>query len=141
MKSTSSVLDVMSRDEKSGFGQNTFHSLEFGVGDGLLPLNGLRVNKLPGNGVFFVFDVRCTGKAKLGPNTKVPRCPACSERCKYKKEVIRRSLQSNNFEQFGNKTRIDFIAGDTRQADHEIRCLCEENRNLRQEKARAEMHA
>ena len=43
MKSTSSVLDVMSRDEKSGFGQNTFHSLEFRKHDVLLPLNGMRV--------------------------------------------------------------------------------------------------
>ena len=104
MKSTSSVLDVMSRDEKSGFGQNTFHTLGFGKRDVLLPLNGMRVKKLPGNGGFIVVDVRCTGKAKLGPNTKVARCPACSERCNYKKLVIRRSLQSNNFEQFGNKT-------------------------------------
>ena len=64
----------------------------------------------------------------------------CSEGCKSKKQVIQRSLQSNNFEQFGNKTRIDFIAGDTRQADHKIRRLCEENRNLRREQARTEMH-
>ena len=140
MKSTLSVLDDMSRDEKSGFGQNTFDSLEFGKSDGLLPLNGMRVKKLPGSGGFLVVDVECTGVAKVGPNTKVARCSACSDGCKYKREVIRRSQQFKHFERFGNKARIDYIAGDTRQADHEIRRLREENRNLRREKARAEMH-
>jgi len=50
MKSTSLVLGDMSRDEKSGFGQSTFGSLEFGEHDGLLPLNEMRVKKLPGSG-------------------------------------------------------------------------------------------
>ena len=54
MKSTSSVLDDMSRDAKSGFGQSTFGSLDFGERDGLLPLNGMRVKKLPGSGGFLV---------------------------------------------------------------------------------------
>ena len=103
MKSTSSVLDDMSRDEKSGFGQNTFDSLEFGKSDGLLPLNGMRVKKLPGSGGFLVVDVECTGVAKVGPNTKVARCSACSDGCKYKRKVIRRSQQSKHFEQCGNK--------------------------------------
>ena len=140
MKSTSSVLDNMSRDEKSGFGQSTFGSLEFGERDGLLPLNGMRVKKLPGSGGFLVVDVECTGMVKEGPNTKVARCPACSKDCKYKRQVIRRSQQYTSFEQFGNKARIDYIAGDTRQAEQEIRRLREENRNLRREKARTEMH-
>ena len=62
--------------------------------DGLLPLNGMRLKKLPGSGGFLVVDVECTGVAKVGPNTKVTRCSACSEGFKCKRQVIRRSQQS-----------------------------------------------
>ncbi|EJK63216.1 hypothetical protein THAOC_16143 [Thalassiosira oceanica] len=121
-RSSSVMLDEMSWDEASGYGDTSFPSSAFATSECVLaPFNGAVVRRLPGVQGFAIHAQECTGRAVVAASSKVFRwCNACWDKYNTTYRAVSRSHRPL-FEPPGPRARVDFIASEPRSAAHEIR--------------------